>query len=197
MNSIQKYYNKQPESILDIGCAEGFTLTYLKQSYPKTKMIGIDLSQELIDKNTDPEIKLMLGDALKLPFANETFDIIIATAIIEHVENPALMLKEAKRVLKKEGLIILTTPDMFYERIARFIGALTNDQLLKAEVHKTMFNLKKLKRVLIDAGFDVLTTEKFMMSPIGMPQEKIVEKILKYTKLDFLMLNQLAVARKP
>jgi len=52
----------------------------------------------------------VVGDILKTPFANESFDTIICTMVFEHIPNPWLAVKEMKRILRKEGVVIVTAP---------------------------------------------------------------------------------------
>ncbi len=52
----------------------------------------------------------VVGDALNLPFQAETFDTIISTQALEHVEKPWIMIKEIRRVLKSNSICILTAP---------------------------------------------------------------------------------------
>ncbi len=54
----------------------------------------------------------MVGDVLNAPFDDGTFDTIIATQVAEHVEKPWIMVKEIKRILKPNGVCILTAPFM-------------------------------------------------------------------------------------
>lgn len=52
----------------------------------------------------------VVGDALNLPFSNHTFDTLISTQVLEHIEKPWIMVKEIYRVLKPGGICILTAP---------------------------------------------------------------------------------------
>lgn len=52
----------------------------------------------------------VVGDVLNLPFDNESFDVVISTQVLEHVEKPWIMVKEIHRILKKNGICILTAP---------------------------------------------------------------------------------------
>lgn len=75
------------------------------------RAIGIDLSEELIKLNKDPNIELEIGDAEKdLRFEDSPFDIAINSAVIEHLDNPRKMMAETHRVLKDHGILIITTP---------------------------------------------------------------------------------------
>ena len=51
-----------------------------------------------------------VGDVLNMPFANESFDTVISTQVLEHVEKPWVMIKEIERILKPNGICILTAP---------------------------------------------------------------------------------------
>ena len=99
--------------------------------------IGIEYSQELAETNTNGRITVLQGDVNYLPILDNSFDIAIATAIIEHLPNPERMLEEERRVLRSNGLIILTSSDPFWERIATMVGHLTCEQ------HCSTMNLKK------------------------------------------------------
>ena len=118
------------------------------------------------------------------------FDVVVATAVIEHVSEPAKMVAESRRVLKNEGICIFTTPDPFFERIATKIGH------IKEGTHQKTFRLSELRSLFESQVFKILKAEKFMMSPIGFPYEVKIEKILKSIGLKFLLLNQLVVGQK-
>ncbi len=190
IEAIKKYYPLNIDAILDIGTADGLMLSRIKEEFPHTKCIGLEYSQELIDQNADKNIEIVRGDAQNLPFSDNSFDIVIATAIIEHLDFPIKMLKEAHRVLKPEGVIVLTTLNPFFEKIADFIGQ------MEKEIHQTTFNLGNLKSCFKDTNFQILKTKRFMISPIGLPFELKIETIIRLLKLDFILLNQLIVGKK-
>jgi SAM-dependent methyltransferase len=54
----------------------------------------------------------VVGDALKPPFPDASFDTVISTQVLEHVEKPWVMIKEINRILKKDGVCIMTAPFM-------------------------------------------------------------------------------------
>lgn len=106
--SIEK---KNGLKILDIGCGTGETLTFLEKNYPKSKLFGVDNSEVAIDfakKRGHQNIRKV--NALKLPYRENSFDYILLLDVIEHIEDDTALLKEAKRVLKKGGKIIITAP---------------------------------------------------------------------------------------
>ena len=187
---IKKYYSEAPENIIDLGTADGLMLSEIKDSFPSAKCVGIEYSRELVEVNSDTRIIILKGDMNSLQIEDNSFEVAIAAAVIEHLPDPKMMLEEAKRVLKPNGIIIITSPDPFWEHIATMIGHLSPSQ------HVCLMNIKKIALLLIDVGYEVLEKKKFMISPFGMPLEISVEKLLTRMGLKFMLANQLIAARK-
>ena len=106
---IQISYMLKEGNLLDIGCGrpaefmkDGAFLTYINRK----DSIGIDIDDLKINN-----FNFLKTSVLNLPFSDETFDNIVAMEILEHVENVEAALSEIRRVLKKDGLFIMTTPD--------------------------------------------------------------------------------------
>ena len=98
------------KKILDFGCGDGRYKEIIKE---KNTYVGVDVEvsgKDIDDKNFD-----ILFDKNRLPFEEKSFDIIIFTEVLEHVEDLEKTIKELKRVLKNEGLIFVTTPFMWVE----------------------------------------------------------------------------------
>ncbi len=101
-----------PKSILDIGCGTGETLSFLHKLYPTAKLQGIDVLPEAVIYTKKRKHKAEIGDATKLKFKASSFDALLILDVIEHINNDVQVLKEAKRVLTKDGVIIVTAPAM-------------------------------------------------------------------------------------
>lgn len=190
IEAIRKHHPLNIEAILDVGTADGLMLSRIKKEFPSAECVGLEYNEKLIKTCEDKSIKIIQGDAQNMPFEDNFFDVIYATALIEHLEQPMKMLKEAHRVLKPGGIIIITTPDPFFDKIAQAIGHIEKD------LHQETFTIKKLKDCLNKADFKVLEAKKFMMSPIGFPFELLIEKILKFLGLGFILLNQIIIGKK-
>lgn len=102
---------KRPLKILDIGCGTGETLSYLKQMFPKAKLYGVDSSTSAIKYSKQRGHKnISKSLAEKLPFRDNTFDVVLFLDVLEHITADQKVINEAKRVLKKKGSIIITSP---------------------------------------------------------------------------------------
>lgn len=102
--------DKNPISILDVGCGTGETLSFLKKTFPKSKLRGVDFLSEAVEYTKNRGHKSRRADALKLPFKDATFDVVMYLDVIEHIKDDNKVIKEARRVLKPGGTIIITAP---------------------------------------------------------------------------------------
>jgi 2-polyprenyl-6-hydroxyphenyl methylase/3-demethylubiquinone-9 3-methyltransferase len=98
-------------AVLDIGCGGGFLSNYLASL--GHEVTGLDASNDaLAVARSHDHTKLVRyerGDALHLPFADASFDVVCAMDFLEHVENPERAIAEAARVLKPSGLFFFHT----------------------------------------------------------------------------------------
>jgi len=183
----------QPINVLDLGCAEGSMLNTISSLF-EGQFTGIELSSELysLAQSQFPNLILFNQDINNLDFLHcSHYDVIICTAVIEHLEDPAKLLSSIKRLLKPGGITIWTVPDPFLEDIATRVGHLEDEQ------HHHVPNLVELTNMSISSGLNVLEARKFMLSPVGLPFEFTIESIIRRLRLSVLLANQLVVSRKP
>lgn len=127
-------YLTEDEKVLDLGCGNGRWFKLFQKK--KIDYIGVDFSERLIKiaKRNYPQTKFQTADILKLPFSNNYFDKIYSIAVLHQIPSEELRLKslkEAKRILKPGGILILTTwkfhekkelPLLFKYTILKLIG---------------------------------------------------------------------------
>src|SRR5256886_4869537 len=96
-------------SILDVGCGPGYVSAAAAER--GATPIGLDFSGEMIAiaKKMFPGIEFRQGDAQNLPFADASFDRVVANFALLHLANPERAMTEAKRVLKSGGRFAFTT----------------------------------------------------------------------------------------
>jgi ubiquinone/menaquinone biosynthesis C-methylase UbiE len=191
VQAIRIFY-PDPERILDLGTAEGRMLSRIKNSYPSTLCAGLEYSPELLDAGVAlfQNISFVRADAQNMSyFKDASFDVIVAAAVIEHLKDPAEMLGESSRVLKPGGILIITTPHPFWEKLAGRLGMIQGE-------HESVMGFPTLRAHCLKAGFNVLKEKGFMISPIGFPGERHIERLLRRLKVDRHLANQLMVLKK-
>jgi len=110
---INQIFSEKPEGkrILEIGVGgEGGIIIHLKKD---NDVYGLDASVSA-QKNCERlglKIKLANVDKETLPFDNEFFDVVFAFEVFEHLANPQFVLEEIRRVLKENGLCVISTPN--------------------------------------------------------------------------------------
>lgn len=162
-------------NFLDIGCASGYMLSEISLTYPHAKYSGVDVYAKAINfaKKRYPNIKFQVAFAEKLPFENETFDLIIFYETIEHVENPLLSLKEIKRVLKKKGTSIVTMDSgNFLFRLVWFLWENSTGKVWKG-AHLHPFHHADLEKIIGKSGLKI---KRKFFTHLGMEVTFILNK---------------------
>lgn len=99
--------------VLDLGCGAGFLSNYLSEQ--GNSVVGIDLSSGALEvaraHDESSRVEYRLGDATRLPFADGSFDAVCAMDLLEHVEDPAAVVREAARLLRPGGRFFFHTFD--------------------------------------------------------------------------------------
>jgi SAM-dependent methyltransferase len=96
--------------ILDVGTGTGSNLRMLRE-LGFSRVAGVDQSSEAVQFCTQKGFSdVQIGDICDLPFAGDRFDFILATDVIEHVDDDAKALRELRRVLKPAGKMVVTVP---------------------------------------------------------------------------------------
>jgi len=109
--TLEEKFGDKKLKILDIGCGGGFLSNYLSEL--GHQVIGLDLSPSSLETarayDSTKNVNYMLGNATNLPFNDEEFDVAFAMDVLEHVENPSVVIKEATRVIGKNGAFFFHT----------------------------------------------------------------------------------------
>jgi len=131
MNRAEFIKKKMFGKTLDVGCEAGKLHELIKSQ----NVYGLDLKVRNFGKNS------IIGDAQSMSFKDESFDTVIAGELIEHLPNPENFLKESKRVLKKNGILIITTPNK---------KSWVN-RILKSSFHRghiSLFDIPEIKKIV-------------------------------------------------
>jgi SAM-dependent methyltransferase len=99
-----------PHDILDLGSGGGRNSIYLRREFREAHIVALDLSfVRCACCLQSTSVDVVCGDAMELPFASESFDLILSTQVIEHVPDDRALVKEAHRILKKGGKMIISS----------------------------------------------------------------------------------------
>lgn len=149
------------DRILDVGSGTGFIFNYLPESMQDSQLIALDSSFEMLQQQT-LSVQCVQATAEQLPFPTKSVDIVIASQLLHWCENPLLVLKEMKRILRPNGLLLFSTlgTDTLHELRASFAAA----DLQHEHVH-SFFDMHDLGDALMAAGFadPVMESETFML----------------------------------
>jgi len=162
---LKRLCNEQADTILEIGCGQGAGAEIIFDLFHPAKYVGIDLDPKMVKrarkKRHGLENALFLqGDATRLPFADNSFDLVVDFGIIHHIPNWPEALAELHRTLKKNG-------ELFFEELPvetweRGIGKPLKKIL--EHPYEEMFRQREFLGELARLGFDVEVFEDSLAS---------------------------------
>ncbi len=192
IQQMQHFCPPKPSVILDIGAADGIMLRRLTEylNLNETMRIGIDPLFSRVQVGKENTQHVIQADGRRLPFHNNSIDLIIATALFKHVSNLEQLFAESRRVLRRGGNLIATDPTPLGICLGRLFGHMTKEEIVN------ILDLDSTNRMLRDHGFEVLFSERFMLSPIPIIGSKRIERILQRFSFDCIFLNQVVCAEK-
>ena len=101
------------KDVLDIACGEGYGAAVL--AYVARSVIGVDISSEAVEhassKYTSENLSFICGSCEDIPLENNSVDLVVSFETIEHHVFHKEMMEEIKRVLRPDGLLIISSPD--------------------------------------------------------------------------------------
>jgi ubiquinone/menaquinone biosynthesis C-methylase UbiE len=108
-------------AILAVGCGEGFTIDRLTSANNHLPIQGLDYDYPALlqAKKKLPQILFQRGDIRRLPFAADSFELLLCLQVLEHLPNPLPALKELRRVSSSHCLI--SVPNEPFFRLANFL----------------------------------------------------------------------------
>lgn len=148
--------------VLELGCGTGYFTKELVKT--EATIYAIDISPELIEnaktKIKSNNINFILGNACSLPFNDSTFDIIVGSSVLHHLDiNSAV--KEIYRVLKNGGSIRFTEPNMLNPQIALQKNIPFIKKMMGDSPDETAFFRWKIKKLLLETGFNNVKIKPF------------------------------------
>jgi SAM-dependent methyltransferase len=153
---------------LDIGCGDGLFGFMVKSNY--NYVYGIDGSETALRKmkNNGKGIPILANlDGCFLPVADRVMDLVTCLDVIEHVFDPKKLIKEAYRVLRINGVFILTTPNIrFIDHIRSILikgrfPKTSQDEFCYDGGHINYFTFKDIRKLMEKIGFEIKLEKGF------------------------------------
>lgn len=113
----------QPQTVLDVGCGEGFVAAFLKKRMPETHITGVDLSETALAyarQHFGQCATFQQADIYQLPFPDQVFDTVVCSEVLEHLDDPDRAMRELKRVARR--YVVITVPLEPYFRWLNRLG---------------------------------------------------------------------------
>ena len=147
---LSNIHQKSSLKIFDVGCGPGgTTLSFLKFG----DVFGTDFSTFALKKAKEKGLQNVFRSTLSdIPIKNQSFDVITALDVIEHVEHDLIVLHELKRILTSNGYLIITVPAF------QFLWSEHDVALL----HFRRYNKHTLSKVLDSSGFEIIKMSYFV-----------------------------------
>ena len=148
-----------PEKILDVGCGSGYLSHLLKQERPSLVIHGCDIAEAALAQARDVlDVAYQLDlDRAGLPEPNYAFDLVVCSEVLERLYEVDLCLQEIARVLKPDGLLIVTVPNLGFWRFRIEVLCGRIPHIVADERHVQTFNKARIVSCLERAGLRVLT----------------------------------------
>lgn len=166
---IEELNPKLGEKIIDLGCGTGYYLFLLSNLYTNLDLYGFDNDQKAMQEAEEilssKNIKFVTGDLHKMPFEENSFNKVVMSEVLEHVENDQQVLKETFRILKPGGLLVVSIPsknfpflwDPFNWILQHLFGMHINRGFWSGiwSGHLRLYDLKDLKKKFEMVGFKI------------------------------------------
>lgn len=161
--------------VLEVGCFLGRYCDHFQSLGHRAT--GVDLSPEVIERGQKlfPDLDLRcVGEVWDEDLVDGSYDVVVASEVIEHVLHPNDFLEQISRALKPGGVLLLTTQNSnaFHYRCQMLVGKFRWDP-----THLRLYSRPELEKELENGGFEVLRAHGIPINPIG-PQK--IPRLLAY-----------------
>ncbi len=162
------------QELLDVGCGFGGTLLSLREQFPALAMTGLNIDERQLEIARDrlPDVKLVQGDACAMPFADASFDRVLAVECIFHFPSRRAFFEQARRVLRPGGNLTLSdivlpegTPAGSFDHSAEMLWG-----------KHTQIDLQEYRRLAAEVGLQMTAAED--ISPQVLPTYDFLARLL-------------------
>jgi 2-polyprenyl-3-methyl-5-hydroxy-6-metoxy-1,4-benzoquinol methylase len=187
--------------LLDVGCGAGAFAATLRAARPgrPLEIWGVELAPEAAARAQGPVDRVLVGDAVTrlgdLPDGG--FDCVVCNDVLEHLADPAALLRQARRLLGPQGALVASVPNVryFFNVVDLVVHGRWDyvDEGILDRTHLRFFTRGSLRRLLEDEGFDVHTLQG--INPTGSLKFSAVNLVTLGRWADMRWLQYAVVAR--
>jgi 2-polyprenyl-3-methyl-5-hydroxy-6-metoxy-1,4-benzoquinol methylase len=184
-------------TVLEVGCGGGATLALAKSQGKAARVIGIEVDPQAASSARMSVDEVIEGnvEAIELPFAPESIDVVILSEILEHLIDPWLFLKRLRPQLKVGGLMYASSPNVAHISVLRML--LRNrwdytDRGCFDWTHLRWFTFETYREMIEHAGFEVIWTRS--IAPMT-PKQRFAN-ILTFNYFKYMFMSQVFVKAK-
>lgn len=166
-NQIKKTI-KNGDKVLDLGCGYGRLALEITKNFNKSKVFGVDISKTYVDlfnKNIKNQGKAYKSSITKLPFKNNTFDVVYMVTTLMYLTDEKTQLKaleEIFRVLKRNGKYIFIERNPVGFSIITLGGLITKIRGSKnKEIESVSFKQKEMSNLIKKSGSKLISNDSF------------------------------------
>lgn len=150
----------KPEKVLEVGAGDGSILHFLDQQHFAAELYALEIAQSGVNLIQDRKLahlkEVQVFDGYKIPYADNTFDLVILSHVLEHVEHERILIRELKRIA--QYIFIEVPKDYRYgvdKRMKHFLGY----------GHINMYTPTSLRFLLQSEGLEILTDKLSQTDP--------------------------------
>ncbi|KKP37576.1 MAG: Methyltransferase domain family [Candidatus Roizmanbacteria bacterium GW2011_GWA2_32_13] len=181
LDKIMTLAQEKRPTFLDVGCGWGNFLQVIKNSH--LPYLGIDFSSRAVEICREKKLNCQKADIINLSkIKGQQYSAITFFQVIEHIKNPLDYLKAAKKLLKKNGVLLLTTPNN-HSPLRHLFGS--NWSVYQTPSHYFFYSSKSLERLLKAAGFSnfKIKIDRFRFFSLDYVLQRIFKKKLSVPQI--------------
>lgn len=173
--SVRSYYKnvrhdllpmvpESAQSILEVGCGAGYTGKALKDRQ-NAVVVGIEMNPQAAREAEQGLDEVLEGniETMQLPYEEHSFDCILFADVLEHLVDPATVLRKTLPLLKPDGVAIASIPNVQYHGIVCQLGEggwTYQDEGIMDRTHLRFFTLKEIQKMFAECGYAIERVEE-------------------------------------
>lgn len=154
-------------TLLDVGCGAGAFAATLREARPGAplEIWGVELDAAAAARARGAVDRVLVGDAVARvgELADGAVDCVVCNDVLEHLSEPAALLRQVRRVLAPGGALVASVPNVryFFNVVDLVVHGRWDyvDEGILDRTHLRFFTRDSLRRLLVDEGFDVMTLQ--------------------------------------